>query len=127
MGPGGLPKGLLADLGRPGPRLGPFWCAPGCSWAPLGALLAALGAVLGPLGPLLGPPEQLPGELFLELCGSLFLNALGKKRKPWIPFFNCFEGFVGCRGPKIVPTLYPNLSRVRLGASSRFLAPFFFM
>ena len=88
MGPGGLPKGLLADLGRPGPRLGPFWCAPGCSWAPLGALLAALGAVLGPLGLLLGPPEQLLG-LILASRGALF-GAFGvpvfeypwKKRKP---------------------------------------------
>ena len=71
MGPGGLPKGLLADLGRPGPRLGPFWCVPGCSWAPLGALLAALGAVLGPLGLLLGPPEQLLG-LILASRGALF-------------------------------------------------------
>ena len=83
MGPGGLPKGLLADLGRPGPRLGPFWCAPGCSWAPLGALLAALGAVLGPLGPLLGPPEQLLG-LILASRGALFV-AFGVSvfERPW--------------------------------------------
>ena len=73
MGPGGLPKGLLADLGRPGPRLGPF-----------GALLAALGRLLG----LLGPPEQLLG-LILASRGALFV-AFGvsiferpwKKRKP---------------------------------------------
>ena len=77
MGPGGLPKGLLADLGRP------FG-----SWAPLGALLAALGAVLGPLGLPLGPPEQLLG-LILASRGALFV-AFGvsvferpwKKRKP---------------------------------------------
>ena len=70
MGPRGLPKGLLADLG------------------PLGALLAALGAVLGPLGLLLGPPEQLLG-LILASRGALFV-AFGvsvferpwKKRKP---------------------------------------------
>ena len=77
MGPGGLPKGLLADLGRP------FG-----SWAPLGALLAALGADLGPSWGLLGRSWDLlssswgsfwlPGELFLELFGSLFLNALWK-------------------------------------------------
>ena len=92
MGPGGLPKGLLADLGRPGPRLGPFWCAPGCSWAPLGALLAPFRAVLGPSWGLLGRSWDLlsrswgscwpPGELFLELFGSPFLNALARKRKP---------------------------------------------
>ena len=83
MGPGGLPKGLLADLGRPGPRLGPFWCAPGCSWAPLGALLAALGAVLGPLGLLLGPPEQLLGPIFASR-GALF-GAFGVSvfERPW--------------------------------------------
>ena len=85
MGPGGVPKGLLA-------LLGPFWCAPGCSWAPLGALLAALRADLGPSWGLLGRSWDLlsrswgscwpPGELFLELFGSLFFNALGKKRKP---------------------------------------------
>ena len=62
----------MGPLGRPGPRLGPFWCAPGCSWAPLGALLAALGAVLGPLGLLLGPPEQLLG-LILASRGALFV------------------------------------------------------
>ena len=83
MGPGGLPKGLLADLGRPGPRLGPFWCAPGCSWAPLGALLAALGAVLGPLGLLLGPPEQLLG-LILASRGALFVAfGISVFERPW--------------------------------------------
>ena len=86
------PGGFLADLGRPGALLGPFWCAPGCSWAPLGALLAALRADLGPSWGLLGRSWDLlsrswgscwpPGELFLELFGSLFFNALGKTRKP---------------------------------------------
>ena len=52
------PGGFLADLGRPGALLGPFWCAPGCSWAPLGALLAALGADLGPSWGLLGRSWQ---------------------------------------------------------------------
>ena len=85
MGPGGVPKGLLA-------LLGPFWCAPGCSWAPLGALLAALRADLGSSWDLLGRSWDLlsrswgscwpSGELFLELFGSLFFNALAKKRKP---------------------------------------------
>ena len=84
MGPGGLPKGLLAQ---------------GLAWGPFGALLAALGRLLGRSWRLLGPSWGLlgcswdllssswgsfwpPGELFLELLGSLFLNALGKKRKP---------------------------------------------
>ena len=73
----------MADLGRPGALLGPFWCAPGCSWAPLGALLAALGAVLGPLGLLLGPPEQLLG-LILASRGALFV-AFGVSvfERPW--------------------------------------------
>ena len=92
MGPGGVPGGFLADLGRPGSLLVPFWCAPGCSWAPLGALLAALRADLGSFWGLLGRSWDLlsrswgscwpPGELFLELFGSLFFNAHAKKRKP---------------------------------------------
>ena len=87
MGPGG---GFLADLGRSGSLLGPFWCAPGCSWAPLGALLAALGADLGPSWGLLGRSWDLlsrswgscwpSGELFLELFRSS--TPLEKKRKP---------------------------------------------
>ena len=77
----------MADLGRPGALLGPFWCAPGCSWAPLGALLAALGthlgAVLGPLGPLLGPPEQLLG-LILASRGALFVVfGVSVFERPW--------------------------------------------
>ena len=72
MGPGGLPKGLLADLGRPFGSwrllgrswrlLWPSWGLLGCSWV--------LSSSWGPFWP--------PGELFLELLGSLFLNALGK-------------------------------------------------
>ena len=76
MGPGGVPKGLLA-------LLGPFWCAPGCSWAPLGALLAALRADLGPLGPLLGPPEPLLG-LMLAFRGALFgAFSISVFQRPW--------------------------------------------
>ena len=91
MGPGGVPGGFLADLGRPGSLLGPFWCAPGCSWAPLGALLAALRADLGPSWGLLGRAWDLlsrswgscwpPGELFLELFGvSVFERPLKKAK-----------------------------------------------
>ena len=76
MGPGGLPKGHLADLGRlvRSWLLGASWGAPGGSWGRLGASWAALGTSWGSFWP--------PGELFLELFGSLFFNALGKKRKP---------------------------------------------
>ena len=65
------PGGFLADLGRPGALLGPFWCAPGCSWAPLGALLAALGADLGPSWGLLVRSWDLLG-LMLASRGALF-------------------------------------------------------
>ena len=68
LGPGGLPKGLLADLER--------------AWSSFGALLAALGRLLGRSWRLLGPSLGLlgcswdllssswgsfwpPGELFL--------------------------------------------------------------
>ena len=82
------PGGFLADLGRPGALLGPFWCAPGCSWAPLGALLAALGADLGPSWGLLGRSWDLLG-LILASRGALFgafwvsvFQRPWKKRKP---------------------------------------------
>ena len=82
MGPGGL----LADLGRPGPPFGALlaalgrllgpWRLLGPTWGRLGASWAALGTSWGSFWP--------PGELFLELFGSLFLNALGQKTKTLI-------------------------------------------
>ena len=62
---------VLAALGR---LLGRSWRLLGPTWGRLGASWAALGTSWGSFWP--------PGELFLELFGSLFFNALGKKRKP---------------------------------------------
>ena len=85
MGPGGLPKGLLADLGRPGPRLG--------------ALLAALGRLLGRswrlLEPSWGAPGGSRGALFVAFGVSVFERPW-KKTKTLIlltvhHFLNCFE------------------------------------
>ena len=128
MGPGGVPGGFLADLGRPGSLLGPFWCAPGCSWAPLGALLAALGADLGPSWGLLGRSWDLPGRSWGSFWPpggdfwALFLNALGKKTKTliFLVFSMGFEGLWWCRGVK---NGFKIAAKSLPGASWRFSAP----
>ena len=80
MGPVGFPKGPLGSLGALlvrlaalGRLLGRSWRLLGPTWGRLGASWAALGTSWGSFWP--------PGELFLELFGSLFFNALGKKTK----------------------------------------------
>ena len=73
----------MADLGRPGALLGPFWCPPGALLAALGRLLGRSWRLLGPSWGLLGPPEQLLG-LILASRGALFV-AFGVSifERPW--------------------------------------------
>ena len=82
--PGASLKGF-ADLGRPRRSLEASWGRLGAVLGPLEASWGRLGAVLGCFWDLLSRSWGScwpPGELFLELFRSLFLNALAKKRKP---------------------------------------------